>query len=75
MQLNTALLELGRKDPKLTVIDADIAQSVSSKKFHQAYPERAFNVGIAEQNMFGIAAGLATTGRVVFASTYAVFAS
>ena len=70
-----ALLELGRKDPKLTVIDADIAQSVSSKKFHQAYPERAFNVGIAEQNMFGIAAGLATTGRVVFASTYAVFAS
>lgn len=70
-----ALIELGMRDSNIIALDADIAKSVSSDKFHQRFPERAFNVGIAEQNMFGIAAGLATTGKVVFASTYAVFAS
>jgi transketolase len=70
-----ALVELGQKDPRIVALDADIAKSIGSNKFHQNYPGRAFNIGIAEQNMFGIAAGLATTGRVVFASTYAVFAS
>ncbi|MGQ9779827.1 MAG: transketolase family protein [Bacillota bacterium] len=70
-----ALIELGKRDPRLVALDADVAKSISSDKFHHVFPERAFNLGIAEQNMFGFAAGLATTGRVVFASTYAVFAS
>ncbi|MGE5607515.1 MAG: transketolase family protein [Bacteroidota bacterium] len=70
-----ALIELGKRDPRMVALDADVAKSISSKKFHQVYPERAFNIGIAEQNMFGIAAGLATTGRVVYASDYAVFAT
>lgn len=75
MAYGEALVELGRRDPRLVALDADVAKSVSSDKFHKAYPERAFNLGIAEQNMFGFAAGLASTGRVVFASTYAVFAA
>ncbi len=70
-----ALIELGQKNPRVVALDADVAKSVGSNKFHQTYPKRAFNIGIAEQNMFGIAAGLATTGKIVFASTYAVFAS
>ncbi|MGE5550425.1 MAG: transketolase family protein [Bacteroidota bacterium] len=70
-----ALVDLGGRDPRLVALDADVAKSISSNKFHKAFPERAFNLGIAEQNMFGFAAGLASTGRTVFASTYAVFAS
>jgi transketolase len=70
-----ALIELGKSNPRLVALDADVAKSISSKKFHQVFPERAFNMGIAEQNMFAVAAGLATTGRVVFASDYAVFAT
>jgi len=70
-----ALVELGRRDPGLIALDADVAKSIGSDKFHKTFPDRAFNLGIAEQNMFGYAAGLASTGRVVFASTYAVFAS
>lgn len=70
-----ALLELGEKDPRLVALDADVAKSISSNKFHKVFPERAFNLGIAEQNMFAVAAGLATTGRVVYASDYAVFAT
>ena len=70
-----ALVELGGRDPSLVALDADVAKSISSDKFHKAFPDRAFNLGIAEQNMFGYAAGLAASGRVVFASTYAVFAS
>lgn len=70
-----ALIELGRRDRRMVALDADVAKSIGSNKFHQVFPERAFNVGVAEQNMFGIAAGLATTGRVVYASTYAVFAT
>lgn len=70
-----ALIELGKKDPRMVALDADVAKSIGSKKFHHVFPDRAFNIGIAEQNMFAIAAGLATTGRVVFASDYAVFAT
>lgn len=70
-----ALLELAKIDPRLVILDADVAKSISTNKFHKQFPERAFNIGIAEQNVFGMAAGLATTGRTVFASTYAVFAS
>ena len=70
-----ALVELGRRNPKVAALDADVAKSISSNKFHKAYPDRAFNLGIAEQNMFGYAAGLASAGWIVYASTYAVFAS
>lgn len=70
-----ALIELGKRDSRMVALDADVAKSIGSKKFHQTFPERAFNIGVAEQNMFGIAAGLATTGRVVYVSVYAVFAT
>jgi transketolase len=70
-----ALLELGKTNPKIVVLDADVAKSISSKKFHQVFPGRAFNMGIAEQNMMNTAAGLATLGFTVFTATYAVFAS
>lgn len=70
-----ALVELGHQRKDLVVLDADVAKSISSNKFHKEFPERAFNVGVAEQNMMGIAAGLATTGKTVFVSTYAVFAT
>ncbi len=70
-----ALLDLMGEDPNIVALDADVAKSVGTNKVHKAYPWRAFNMGIAEQNMMGTAAGLATTGKVVFASTYAVFAA
>ena len=70
-----ALLELGRKNEDIVVVDADISKSTHSVHFHEEFPERAYNMGIAEQNMMGTAAGMATTGMTVFATTYAVFAS
>ncbi len=70
-----ALLELGGKNKDIVVLDADISKSTYSCLFHEKYPERAYNVGIAEQNMLGVAAGMASTGLTVFATTYAVFAS
>ena len=70
-----ALLDLMGEDTNIVALDADVAKSVGTNKVHKAYPSRAFNLGIAEQNMMGVAAGLATTGKVVFASTYAVFAA
>jgi transketolase len=56
-------------------MDADIAKSCSTSMFHKAFPERSYNFGIAEQNLIAVAAGYASTGTVVFAATYAVFAS
>ncbi len=70
-----ALLELGRKNKDVVVVDADISKSTHSIHFHNEFPERSYNMGIAEQNMMGTAAGMATTGMTVFATTYAVFAS
>ena len=70
-----ALLELGRKNKDVVVVDADISKSTHSIHFHEEFPDRAYNLGIAEQNMMGTAAGMATTGMTVFATTYAVFAS
>ena len=68
-----AILELGRQNPDVVVLDADVAKSIGTTAFAQAFPERSFNFGIAEQNMMGAAAGLATTGLIPFASGYAVF--
>lgn len=70
-----ALLELGEKDQRVVVLDADLAKSTQTIKFKEKFPERFFDCGVAEQNLMGTAAGLATTGKVVFASTFAVFAS
>ena len=68
------LVELGRKNPDVVVLDADMCQSTMTKFFASEFPTRCFNCGIAEQNMIGIAAGLAASGKLPFASTFAVFA-
>ena len=67
------LVELGKTNGKLVVLDADLAAATNSGKFRSAYPERFFNCGIAESNMIDIAAGLSTMGYVPFASTFAIF--
>jgi len=69
------LVELGKEHPEIVVLDADLGSSTRSRKFATKFPERFFNVGVAEQNMMGIAAGLACTGKTVFASTFAIFAT
>ena len=69
------LVELGKKYPNLVVLDADLSGSTKTGMFAKEYPDRFFNAGIAEQNMVGMAAGLARTGKIVFASTFAMFAS
>jgi transketolase len=68
------LAELGRENRDIVVLDADLPPSTMTKYFGQEFPERFFNVGIAEQNMIGIASGLAASGKIPFASTFAVFA-
>jgi transketolase len=70
-----ALVELGEANADLVVLDADISISTNTCQFAQRFPDRFFNCGVAEQNMIGIAAGLATTGKLPFASTFAIFAS
>ena len=67
------LAELGKTNPKIVGVTADLAQTTAIVHFANAFPDRFFNVGIAEQNMFGIAAGLAKAGLIPFASTMAVF--
>ncbi|MCG8352275.1 MAG: transketolase family protein [Chloroflexales bacterium] len=70
-----ALVEMGCKYPKMIVLDADLHTSSKAGYFKQAFPDRFIQVGIAEQNLFGIAAGLALTGFIPFPSTFAVFAT
>ncbi len=70
-----ALLELGEKNLRVVVMDADLASSTQTGKFRDRYPDRFFNCGVAEQNLMGTAAGLAAAGKVVFASTFAMFAT
>ncbi len=70
-----ALVELGAINDKLVVLDADLAAATKTGMFKKAYPEKFFDCGIAEGNMMGVAAGLASTGHVVFASTFAMFAA
>jgi transketolase len=69
------ILELGDKNPHIVVLDADVSTSIGTDQFAEKFPDRAFNFGIAEQNMMAAAAGMATTGLIPFACTYAVFAS
>lgn len=70
-----ALAELGEKMDNLIVMDADLAAATKTGVFKKAYPERFYDAGIAEGNMIGVAAGLSTTGYVVFASSFAMFAA
>lgn len=70
-----ALLELGRERSDVLVLDADLSGSTKTKAFGQAFPDRFVNLGVAEANMIGTAAGLATQGFVVFASSFAMFAT
>ncbi|MGA1873326.1 MAG: transketolase family protein [Thermoplasmatota archaeon] len=70
-----ALVELGEKYHQVVALNADLSGSTTTAMFDKAFPERFFNVGVAEQNMMGISAGLAATGKIVFASTFAMFAT
>ncbi len=70
-----ALVKLGAENKKVVVLDADLSKSTKTHDFMKNYPERFFNMGIAEQNLMGTAAGLAASGKVAFASTFAVFAT
>ena len=67
------LVELGRENKDIVVLDADLSPSTMTNFFAQQFPERFFNCGLEEQNMVGIAAGLAASGKIVFASTFVVF--
>lgn len=69
------LKELGAKYDNLVVMDADLAEATKTIKFKKEFPERFIDCGIAESNMIGVAAGLASTGKVVFASSFAMFAA
>lgn len=69
------LVELGKTNRDIVVLDADLGPSTMVKYFAAEFPERFFQVGIAEANMIGIASGLAASGKIPFASTFAVFAS
>lgn len=66
------LLRIGHND-KIIVIDTDLSMSTQTYKFAKKYPERFFNVGCAEQNLIGVSAGIALTGKIAFANTYAIF--
>ena len=68
-----ALLELGKKRSDIVALDADLSGSTKTSSFAKEFPDRFFNIGIAEQDMIGTAAGLAKAGKVPFASTFAVF--
>lgn len=70
-----ALVELGHEHDDFVVLDADLAAATKTGMFKRAFPDRFFDVGIAEQNLMGIAAGIAATGHRVFASTFAMFAA
>ena len=68
-----ALVELGQVHPNVVVLDADLSKSTKTEDFSKTFPERFFNIGIAEANMMGIAAGLASCGKIAFASSFAIF--
>ena len=70
-----ALVELGAENPNVVVLDADLAAATKTGMFKKAYPDRHIDCGIAEGNMMGVAAGLATTGKIPFASSFAMFAA
>lgn len=70
-----ALAELGKMNENIVVLDADLSKSTKTAVFQKEFPNRFFNMGIAEQNLMGTAAGLSTAGKIPFASTFAMFAT
>ncbi|WP_251353287.1 transketolase family protein [Hominisplanchenecus murintestinalis] len=70
-----ALIELGKEDERIVVLDSDLAAATKTGMFQKVFPERHINCGIAEANMMGIAAGLAAAGKIPFASSFAMFAA
>jgi transketolase len=68
-----ALIDLGARDERIVTLDADLSKSTMTAKFAKTYPGRAFNLGIAESNLIGVAAGLALAGRIPFACSFACF--
>ncbi|MBU0629878.1 MAG: transketolase family protein [Candidatus Margulisbacteria bacterium] len=70
-----ALAQLGKENPNIVVLDADLSASTKTAEFGKLFPDRFFNMGVAEQDMIGTAAGLAACGKIAFASTFAVFGS
>ncbi len=69
------LLELGEKNKDIVVLDADLSKSTTTAKFGKKYPDRFFNMGVAEANMINTAAGLATCGKIPFVSSFSIFAT
>ena len=69
------LVELGKENPNIVVLDSDLSGSTRTAWFAKEFPDRFFNAGVAEQNMIGMAAGLAVSGKVAFASSFAMFAT
>ncbi|AKI97423.1 transketolase family protein [Kosmotoga pacifica] len=69
------LIELAKEDPNIIVLDADLMHSNATYRFMEKYPDRAFNVGVQEANMMGIAAGLSATGKIPFTHTFACFST
>jgi transketolase len=68
-----ALLDLGARDPRIVTVDADLTKSTMTSAFAKKYPDRAYNMGIAESNMIGVGAGLALTGKIPFVASFACF--
>lgn len=68
-----ALVELGERNPNVVALTADLMESVSMSKFAEKFPDRFFDMGVAEQNMVAAAAGLALVGKIPFAATFGVF--
>ncbi len=75
VEYGNALLELGRANQEVVALDADLSGSTKTNLFGREFPERFFNMGVAEQNMMAHAAGLALAGKIPFASTFAIFAT
>ena len=69
------LRDIAEQFPELVVLDADLAAATKTEIFKKAYPDRFFDCGIAEGNMMGVAAGLASCGKIPFASSFAMFAA
>lgn len=69
------LVELGRKNPRIVALDADLSKSTMTRFFEQEFPDRFFEMGIGEQNMVGTAVGLALSGKIAFVNSFAVFAA
>ncbi len=75
VEYGKALLQLGEENSDIVALDADLSGSTQTKHFAKAYPDRFFNMGVAEQDLLGTAAGLALGGKIPFASTFAMFAT